>query len=136
MSVHIPPGFPFAKPPDKDDELFMGSSTVLADGEPFSHVALPVLSCQVAGMMSPMRLKKKGGPHLGMLPLTFNLAIVRTFIASSARTSAAVSMASSHAAATGFIATLNSPIWGLLASPSNPRKVYVLARLMPFNWEK
>jgi RHS repeat-associated protein len=78
MSVHIPPGFPFAKPPDKDDELFMGSSTVLADGEPFSHVALPVLSCQVAGMMSPMRLKKKGGPHLGMLPLTFNLAIPTT----------------------------------------------------------
>ena len=29
--VHIPPGFPFAKPPEKDDELFMGSATVLVD---------------------------------------------------------------------------------------------------------
>ncbi|HET6829650.1 MAG TPA: DUF6531 domain-containing protein, partial [Ramlibacter sp.] len=75
ISVHIPPGFPFAKPPDKDDELFMGSSTVQADGDPFSYIALPVLSCQVAGMMSPFRLKKKAGPRIGMLPLTFNLAI-------------------------------------------------------------
>jgi RHS repeat-associated protein len=75
ISVHIPPGFPFAKPPDKDDELFMGSSTVQADGDPFSYIALPVLSCQVAGMMSPIRLKKKGGPRIGVLPLTFNLAI-------------------------------------------------------------
>lgn len=75
IAVHIPPGFPFAKPPDKDDELFMGSSTVLADGEPFSHIAHPVLSCQVAGMLSPIRLKKKGGPRIGVLPLTFNLAI-------------------------------------------------------------
>ena len=75
MAVHIPPGFPFAKPPDKDDELFMGSSTVQADGDPFSYLALPVLSCQVAGMMSPFRIKKKAGPRIGVLPLTFNLAI-------------------------------------------------------------
>mgnify|MGYP006976406746 CR=1 FL=1 len=33
MVVHIPPGFPFAKPPEKDDELFMGSSTVIVDGD-------------------------------------------------------------------------------------------------------
>lgn len=75
ISVHIPPGFPFAKPPDKDDELFMGSATVVADGDPFSYTALPVLSCQVAGMMSPPRLRKKAGPRIGVLPLTFNLAI-------------------------------------------------------------
>ena len=63
IAVHIPPGFPFApKLPDKDDELFMGSATVVADGDPFSHIAHPVLACQVAGMMSPIRPKKKGGP--------------------------------------------------------------------------
>jgi len=40
MTVHIPPGFPFApKLPDSDDELFMGSSTVIADGDPFSYQA-------------------------------------------------------------------------------------------------
>jgi hypothetical protein len=35
IAVHIPPGFPSApKLPDKDDELFMGSSTVVADDDP------------------------------------------------------------------------------------------------------
>jgi RHS repeat-associated protein len=77
MVVHIPPGFPFApKLPDKDDELFMGSSTVVADGDPFSFIAVPVLGCQVAGMISIPRLKKKGsGKKAMLLPTTFNLAI-------------------------------------------------------------
>ena len=74
--VHIPPGFPFApKLPDKDDELFMGSSTVVADGDPFSFIAVPVLGCQVAGLISPPRLKKKGAKKAMLLPTTFNLAI-------------------------------------------------------------
>jgi YD repeat-containing protein len=74
--VHIPPGFPFApKLPDKEDELFMGSATVVADGDPFSFMSVPVLSCQVAGMPSPFRLKKKGPPKIMLLPTTFNLAI-------------------------------------------------------------
>jgi RHS repeat-associated protein len=73
--VHIPPGFPFApKFPDKDDELFMGSSTVIADGDPMSHIAHPVLGCQIVGMMSPPRAKKKN-KNLMLLPTTFNLAI-------------------------------------------------------------
>ncbi|MGH8578793.1 MAG: DUF6531 domain-containing protein, partial [Gammaproteobacteria bacterium] len=77
--VHIPPGFPFApKLPDKDDELFMGSSTVVADGDPFSFISVPVLSCQVAGMPSIPRLKKKGPPKAMLLPTTFNLAIPTT----------------------------------------------------------
>jgi RHS repeat-associated protein len=76
QAVHIPPGFPFApKLPDKDDELFMGSTTVEADGDPFSFLGVPVLSCQVAGMASPLRPKRKGGPRLMMLPTVFNLAI-------------------------------------------------------------
>lgn len=78
MVVHIPPGFPIVptpKPPEKDDELFMGSSTVVADGDPFSFIAVPVLSCQIAGMPSIPRLKKKGPKKLMLLPLTVNLAI-------------------------------------------------------------
>jgi hypothetical protein len=80
MAVHIPPGFPFApKLPDKDDELFMGSATVVADGDPFSFIAVPVLGCQVAGMLSIPRLKKKGsGKKTMLLPTTFNLAIPTT----------------------------------------------------------
>ena len=75
-AIHIPPGFPFApKLPDKDDEIFMGSSTVVADGDPFSFTSVPTLSCQVAGMISPPRLKKKGSPKAMLLPTTINLAI-------------------------------------------------------------
>src|SRR5262245_14616636 len=61
MVIHIPPGFPILptpKPIEKDDELFMGSSTVVADGDPMSHIALPVLACQIAGMASIPRLRK------------------------------------------------------------------------------
>ncbi|MCW7539338.1 DUF6531 domain-containing protein [Aquabacterium sp. A7-Y] len=77
--VHIPPGFPFAPMlPDKDDELFMGSASVLADGDPLSYLALPVLGCQVAGMPSPPRPKKKRIPLPNLLPTTFNLAIPTT----------------------------------------------------------
>lgn len=75
-AIHIPPGFPFVpKLPDKDDEIFMGSSTVVADGCPFSFTSVPTLSCQVAGMPSPLRLKKKGPPKAMLLPTTVNLAI-------------------------------------------------------------
>src|SRR5688572_17672237 len=43
---HIPMGGPFAKPPSNESEMFMGSMTVHADGEPLSYAGLPVLSCQ------------------------------------------------------------------------------------------
>ena len=77
--MHIPPGFPFApKPPEKDDELFMGSATVVADGDPMSHISHPVLSCQVAGMASPLRPRKKGGPKAMVLPTVCNIAIPST----------------------------------------------------------
>lgn len=77
-AIHIPPGFPLVpvpKLPEKDDELFMGSSTVTADGDPFSFIAVPVLSCSIAGMISPPRLKKSGPPKAMLLPTTVNLAI-------------------------------------------------------------
>lgn len=77
-AIHIPPGFPLVpvpKIPEKDDEIFMGSATVNADGDPMSFVAVPVLSCQVAGMISPFRIKKSGPPKAMILPTTVNLAI-------------------------------------------------------------
>lgn len=93
-AIHIPPGFPFApKIPDTDDEIFMGSSTVVADGDPFSYIALPVLSCQVAGMISPPRLKKKGPPSLMILPTTVNLAIPTTVVVGGAPTISLMGMA-------------------------------------------
>ncbi|WP_338663880.1 RHS repeat-associated core domain-containing protein [Pararoseomonas sp. SCSIO 73927] len=76
QAIHIPPGFPFApKLPDKDDEIFMGSATVVADGDPLSFLGVPVLACQVAGMPSPPRPKRKGGPRVMTLPTVTNLAI-------------------------------------------------------------
>ena len=74
-AVHIPPGFPFApKIPDTDDEVFMGSATVVADGDPFSFLTVPVLACQVAGMPSPPRLKQHE-KKLMLLPTVVNMAI-------------------------------------------------------------
>ncbi len=56
---HIPLGGPFAMPPGNEDEIFMGSTTVLADEAPLSFAALPVLSCQSVGMIAPIRKKPK-----------------------------------------------------------------------------
>lgn len=76
IAVHIPfapflPKFPATM----DNQLFMGSKTVDADGDPFSYIALPVLSCQIIGMPPPPRLKKRGFPTSLLLPTVVNLAI-------------------------------------------------------------
>ena len=93
--IHIPPGFPFApKLPDKDDELFMGAATVVADGDPFSFVGLPVLGCQVAGMPSPPRPRKKGGPKAMLLPTDVNLAIPTNVVIGGPPTISLMGMAS------------------------------------------
>lgn len=62
---HIPIGGTFIKPIDNDCEMFMGSSTVLVEDEPFSFLALPVLSCSCIGMPPPFRAKKKE-PGVGL----------------------------------------------------------------------
>ena len=59
---HIPLGGAFAKPPTNESEVFMGSMTVNADGNPMSFAALPVLSCQDFGMPAPPRPKQKTRP--------------------------------------------------------------------------
>lgn len=83
ISVHIPVGGVWVPPlrapggPQIEDELFMGSKTVSVDGEPFSRIGMPVLSCNILGMIPPFRLKRAAKPKpLSLtLPLTFNLAI-------------------------------------------------------------
>lgn len=67
LPPHFPIGGTFLKPPGNDNETFMGSSTVLVDEEPFTHMLLPVLSCQDIGMPRPPRKKSKGGAKLLMV---------------------------------------------------------------------
>ncbi|UHQ21438.1 DUF6531 domain-containing protein [Lysobacter sp. 5GHs7-4] len=83
LNLHIPMGayHPAFLPklptgPQTDDELFMGSMTVSADGDPFSKLAMPVLDCNVVGMVPPFRLRKPKKPKLSLtLPTAVNLAI-------------------------------------------------------------
>ena len=72
---HIPMGGPFGPPPPGNEgEIFMGSATVLADGEPFSSTGLPVLSCNAFGSPAPPRAKKGGAKSL-MLPTSVVLSV-------------------------------------------------------------
>ncbi|HLP42775.1 MAG TPA: DUF6531 domain-containing protein [Fibrobacteria bacterium] len=75
LPPHIPIGGVFVPPPPGNEcEMFMGSATVLFEGEPASYLALPALSCQSIGMPSPPRLKKKPKPIL-KLPTSVVLPI-------------------------------------------------------------
>ena len=72
---HIPMGGPFAKPPLNENEIFMGSVAVLADGGPLSYPAVPSLSCHDIGLIAPPR-KKKPKKSFGMvLPTSVVLSI-------------------------------------------------------------
>jgi len=71
---HIPIGGVFIKPPANECEIFMGSATVLAEGEPFSSLAMPTLSCSDVGMPAPPRAKG-GSPKSLMLPTSVVLAV-------------------------------------------------------------
>jgi YD repeat-containing protein len=82
FGVHIPigvwtPSIKMPGGPQYDNaEVFMGSRTVLADGEPFSTLAMPVLDCNLIGMIPPFRLKKVNNAPLSMtLPTALNLSI-------------------------------------------------------------
>ena len=72
---HIPIGGVFIKPPGNECEVFMGSATVLADGDPLSRLAMPALSCHDIGMPSPPRVKKKTKPKSLELPTSVVLAV-------------------------------------------------------------
>ncbi|MET3880522.1 DUF6531 domain-containing protein [Chitinophaga sp. OAE865] len=63
--AHLP--FPIVKP-KAASEMWMGSSTVLADGGPFSTQFHPALSCNLVGLPSPPRLNKKSSAFALMAP--------------------------------------------------------------------
>ncbi|NMO19480.1 hypothetical protein HPC49_27420 [Pyxidicoccus fallax] len=75
LPPHIPMGGVFIKPPANESEIFMGSSTVSVDGDAFSHLALPALSCQDLGMPPIPRPKKKKVVKSLVLPTTMVLSI-------------------------------------------------------------
>ncbi|MNM35055.1 putative deoxyribonuclease RhsC [compost metagenome] len=82
LGLHIPLGVwapMLAAPmgPQFDgEEIFMGSRTVSVDGEPFSRLAMPVLDCNLVGMINPFRMKKPKKPLRAMsLPTALNVAI-------------------------------------------------------------
>ena len=74
---HIPIGGMFVKPPANECEMFMGSATVEVDGDAFSYMALPALSCQDIGLPPPPRLnpKKKSKVKSLVLPTSVVLPI-------------------------------------------------------------
>lgn len=75
LPPHIPIGGVFVKPPANECDVFMGSSTVLADDEPLSFLGMPALSCHCIGMPPIPRLKKKRRVKSLVLPTTFVIAI-------------------------------------------------------------
>ncbi|HKX63506.1 MAG TPA: RHS repeat-associated core domain-containing protein, partial [Verrucomicrobiae bacterium] len=72
---HIPIGGTFIKPPANECEIFMGSSTVCVDGDAFTYLALPVLSCHDVGLVPPPRPKKKSKTKSMVLPTSVVLCV-------------------------------------------------------------
>ncbi|AKO09377.1 RHS repeat-associated core domain-containing protein [Xanthomonas oryzae pv. oryzicola] len=82
LDIHIPlgmwtPQLSMPMGPQFDgEEIFMGSKTVTADGDPFSRLAAPVLDCNLAGLIPPFRIKKLKKPFRSLwLPTGINVAI-------------------------------------------------------------
>ncbi|MEP7321563.1 MAG: DUF6531 domain-containing protein, partial [Saprospiraceae bacterium] len=75
MPSHIPIGGVFVKPPANEGEMFMGSSTVLVEDQPFTFMSCQVLTCHDVGMVPPPRPKKKGGTKTMVLPTSVVLPI-------------------------------------------------------------
>ena len=71
--AHIP--LPLVEP-SAEGEIFMGSSTVLADSSPFSYQYLPSLSCNLLGIPAPIRPKKMQKLKLSLKAPTVSLAMV------------------------------------------------------------
>jgi RHS repeat-associated protein len=72
---HIPIGGVFVKPPANECDVFMGSATVIADGDPLSRLGMPALSCHCVGMPPIPRIKKKRRVMSMVLPTTTVLAV-------------------------------------------------------------
>lgn len=70
--VHLP--FPIVKPM-ASSEMFMGSSTVLADGGPCSTQFHPALSCNLVGIPAPFRITKPK-PKIALMAPTSVLVVI------------------------------------------------------------
>ena len=75
ISPHIPLGGVFVKPPANEGEVFMGSATVIADGEPLAFAGSPVNTCQDVGVPPPVRMKKRSALRSLVAPTTTVLPI-------------------------------------------------------------
>lgn len=100
LDIHIPMGAwtpPMGLPmgPQYDgEEIFMGSRTVVADNEPFSKLAMPVLDCNIVGMINPFRMKKPKKPKRSLLlPTGLNVAIPTNVIVGGPPTISLMAMA-------------------------------------------
>lgn len=62
--------------PMAEGEIYMGSSTVLADGSPFSYQHLPILSCNLVGIPAPFRPRGMQKPKLSLKAPTVSLTTV------------------------------------------------------------
>ncbi|WP_016677410.1 RHS repeat-associated core domain-containing protein, partial [Yersinia pestis] len=81
--LHFPLGTLFAPLiPSKDSESFMGSKTVMANGDPLSYMALPAMSCWFVGLPSTPKnaahtqRKSLSLPTSVMLPIPMGRPVV------------------------------------------------------------
>jgi len=70
---HIPMGGPFLKPVGNENEIFMGSATVLVADQPMSRMGDMCLSCSCIGAPPPPRKGKDAGTGL-LMPTSTLLA--------------------------------------------------------------
>ena len=76
---HLPAIFFHLAPsvaPMAEGEVYMGSSTVVADGAPFTYQFLPCLSCNLIGIPSPFRPRRMKTPKLALKAPTVMLTSV------------------------------------------------------------
>lgn len=66
---HIPIGGMFVKPPMNEGEIYMGSKTVIAEGEPLTYMGARTLTCQDVGMPSLPRPNRKSKTKIKSLML-------------------------------------------------------------------
>lgn len=119
---HIPIGGVFVPPlPGNEGEIFMGSATVLAEGEPLSRLGMMALTCQSIGMPSLPRMKKKKSPKSMMLPTSVVLAIPAGM---------PVMVGGPPTIKMAFMAMINDPMGALKNFAINKLKGAALGKLM------
>ena len=122
MPPHIPIGGVFIPPiPDNAGEIFMGSATVLAEGEPLSRLGMQALTCHSIGMPGIPRLKKKSTPKSMRLPTSVVLAIPMGM---------PVLVGGPPTVKMAFQAMINDPMGALKQFGINKLKGAVLGKLM------